>query len=645
MPASANITQAFRCWKDGDAIDTECDSVPANGLGSPAAGDDQGLDPDLDPDPAAGVDDAAELAWHHADESPRADVFDTADDAFFSAMDDAVASALEADDEIHMLEAVSIGDNGEIADDQQLECLHRADSGESFLILGSAGTGKSTVVATIVRKISRKYLDAVKRGRETKFVAIVAPTGRAAGNVGGQTIHSFFGFCPQYDTTKKMTNSGRWKQSVDASRKAGGPYFTKLKALGTLIIDEISMLASEHMCEIDKMLQHVHRNDRPFGGVQVIGVGDFYQLPPVNVFHNRHDYCNSPQFCFLPAERTTNTFARLFASQEDIDAYTVSDFTIPIDVIRHITLHTNHRQSGDRLFFEILENLRAGILINDHATALLGQSRTHDGEVPGNVLRLMATNVQVKAYNASRLEQLPEAPVITASGFVHIAKIGQDGVVSLEQTGPGVYPAYEPNSDTPYGLAPTYNAIEERCRLPFNLDLKVGCRVMILANQCVDAGIYNGATGELVGIACIGAGGITVWNGSDGSNPPALPILANGMLNGLAVRLDKTSEVVSITRNYFRFPVFDQDNTKMFVFNQFPVVLAYAMTIHKCQGATLDSACIHPNNFRTPGSLYVAISRCKTLDTVFLCDWHNTDEQRSLIGPHTLLKRFFGIAT
>jgi ATP-dependent DNA helicase PIF1 len=376
--------------------------------------------------------------------------------------------------------------------------------GESLFITGKAGTGKSTLL---------QYL----RSTTNKETVVLAPTGVAALNVGGQTIHSFFQFPPTRIDP----------QAIQQRRD------TKLfQKLELLIIDEVSMVRADVMDGIDAALRQYRENPAPFGGVQVVLCGDLFQLPPIvrdadlQMFFNQH--YGGPYF-FL---------AHVFA---ELRPY-VLDLT------------TVYRQR-DPAFIEVLNKIRERRLDAELFALLKQRVIPPDGQPhEGHFLTLTTTNETAWHTNQTRLEQI-RGSSLTSSAVV---------------TG-----IFDPAS------FPT-----ER-----ELELKRGAQVMMLKND-PERRWVNGTLGT-----------VSVLNDKK-----------------VRVKIAGTSHEVepetwqNIQYHYHRETNRIEEEV-IGTFTQYPMRLAWAITIHKSQGQTFDKVLIDLGRGAfAHGQTYVALSRCRSLE-------------------------------
>ncbi|MET0467893.1 MAG: AAA family ATPase [Aeromicrobium sp.] len=389
-------------------------------------------------------------------------------------------------------------------------------AGGNLFLTGKAGTGKSTLIRHFMEQTDRR-------------VVVAAPTGIAALNVGGHTIHRLFGF----GTTTSV-------EDIRSGDHRAGRFARTLKSLQTLIIDEASMVRADLFDMVAAALeQYGPHPDQPFGGVQVVLVGDLLQLPPVVPDALDHYF-------------TTRYETPYFFSADAFDA----------DAFPTVALTTAFRQLGDDRLTSLLNAVREGVLL-DHARAELNGRVDADFEPPEDELwlTLAPSNTIVSARNRQRLERLP------GEEFRSVAV--ESGDLSL----------FDPPTDRV-------------------LTFKVGAQVMMLTNDPADRWV-NGTLGRIVEVRRDGDALETVVEFADGSRAEVdrfgwevlRPVVADGRL---------TNETVG-------------------VFTQLPFKLAWAITIHKSQGQTLDRLVVDLSGgvFAT-GQLYVALSRATSLDGLVL---------------------------
>ncbi|MEI8349897.1 MAG: PIF1 family DEAD/DEAH box helicase [Candidatus Omnitrophota bacterium] len=378
---------------------------------------------------------------------------------------------------------------------------------DSVFVSGKAGTGKSTLL---------KYF----RKNTSKNVVVLAPTGVAAINVGGQTIHSFFNFPPrliQKDTIRRRRNS------------------KLIKKLDMVIIDEVSMVRADLMDGIDYALR-INRDklDVPFGGVQVVFFGDLFQLPPV-----------------------VEKDARMILSVAYESPYFFNAKVFEQIKLRYVELTKIYRQS-DIKFINILNQLRCKEHTEGELQALNERVRTRTPQNLAHCVILTTTNKRANEINEQRLEGLSTE------------ELGYEAIT----TGTFDTSAY-----------PT----------EFFLKLKRGAQVILIKND-PDKRWVNGTIAEISGISSVC---IQVLIGDNICEVPRV-----------------TWEKIQYEYNEVTEKV---EENVIGTFEQYPLKLAWAITIHKSQGQTFDNVVIDLGyGAFTHGQVYVALSRCRTLEGILL---------------------------
>ena len=400
-------------------------------------------------------------------------------------------------------------------------------TGVSIFLTGKAGTGKTTFLQNVLPRLNKRYV-------------IVAPTGVAAINAGGVTIHSFFQLppCPYLPDVKELITEYQLPEGKKQMRKSR---INIIRTLDVLIIDEISMVRADLLDSIDNTLRRYRRNSRPFGGVQLLMIGDIHQLPPV-VTSEEEPYIkkvySSPFFFESKAFKKLN----------------------------HITIEltTVYRQQ-DLQFLTLLNRVRTGSLdaqtletLNSRYCADVDARFKDSGSMP---IRLTTHNKQADSVNRRNLEAL------------NGREYSFDAVVT---------------GNFPEGSFPA-----ER-----TLRLKEGAQVMFLKNDPTgSARYYNGKLGVVKSL--------------DSEN------------GHIVVRCGNESvEVEPVEWQNVKYDINPADNsitqTIDGTFVQFPLRLAWAVTIHKAQGLTFDSVIVDAADAFAYGQVYVALSRCRSLEGLTL---------------------------
>jgi len=388
----------------------------------------------------------------------------------------------------------------------QDEALSILKTGANALLTGEPGSGKTHTVNTYVRWLRAHGIEP----------AITASTGIAATHLNGMTIHAWSGIGIRKFLTDEDADAIASKEHV--ARRIG-------KA-GVLIIDEVSMLSGEVLAMVDRVLREVRGHERAFGGMQVVLVGDFFQLPPVS------------------GRGEDATFA--FES----DAFRILN---PLPLY----LSEQHRHD-DASLERILANIRGGTADASDVSRLM-QREADEAEVTDEVPRLFTHNADVDRINEEKLRALAG----TAKTF------------RMEGSGAPVL----------------IESLKRGCLSPDVLALKQNAVVMFTKNNPV-GGYSNGTLGMVTGF-------------EPGTNYPLVET--------------KDGRILTVVPQDWAVEEGGKIRAKI---SQLPLRLAWAITIHKSQGQSLDAAAIDLSRAFEYGQGYVALSRLRTLDGLHLLGWH-----------------------
>ena len=406
------------------------------------------------------------------------------------------------------------------------------ETGVSIFLTGKAGTGKTTFLHHIVERYRKRSI-------------VVAPTGVAAVNAGGVTIHSFFQlpFCPYLPDVKELVTEYQLPENQRQLRKSK---IDIIRTLDLLIIDEISMVRADLLDAVDAVMRRYRRSGRPFGGVQLLMIGDVQQLAPV-VTDEERPYIE-----------------RVYASPFFFHSKALQR-------LQYITIQltTVYRQQ-DPLFLRLLNNIRDSKF--DEATLAALNSRVRkpgdpavfaDGQEP---ILLTTHTWQADEVNRRNLEAL-DMPVQIFDAVVE--------------------------GNFPDSAAPT-----ER-----HLELKVGAQVMFVKNDSLGHRYYNGMIGVVESVETDGT--------SDGQKHIVVVNSEGERIDVGQERWDTWKYEIDSTDNQIK-PILDG------VFVQYPLKTAWAVTIHKAQGLTFDRLQVDASAAFTYGQVYVALSRCRSLEGLTL---------------------------
>ncbi|CCA69121.1 related to PIF1-DNA helicase involved in mitochondrial DNA repair and telomere length control [Serendipita indica DSM 11827] len=428
---------------------------------------------------------------------------------------------------------------------QQKNILSVVMEGKNVFFTGSAGTGKSVLLRRIIKELRSKY------SKSQDVIAITASTGIAACNIGGVTLHSFAGVGLGAGTPAEL--AAKIKKNQKASSR-----WSRTKVL---IIDEISMLEGDFFDKLEKTARIVRRNhaDKPFGGIQLVLTGDFFQLPPVTKG-------SSPKFAFN-AESWSSC-------------------------LHHTFNLTKVFRQKDQAFVDILNEMRRGIISDSAAKVFLARS----GPLPVDEIEpteLFPRREDVDRANHERLQRL------TGKSHEYVAS---DGGSAEERTRANVLANF---------------------MAPARLVLKKGAQVMMIKN--VDEQLVNGTVGKVIDFKTESewadsqrgyGSSLEGDNEADASKPKdkskskaqvqKWPVVEWKIVGSRHTRTDL------IRAETFKI---EGPNNKVEVSRmQLPLILAWAMSIHKSQGQTLERVKVDLNKVFEKGQAYVAISRATSLE-------------------------------
>lgn len=386
------------------------------------------------------------------------------------------------------------------------------NQGKNIFVTGNAGTGKSFLLNKLKEKFKKK-------------LELTSTTGLAAVNIKGSTIHSWcgVGICK-----KPIQNC------VDDILKRR-TLVNKIRKCNLLAIDEISMLNGYSFNYIDQVLRMVRKENIPFGGIQVLLFGDFFQLPPVELNNNEKDFCFETQ------------------TWKDLNLKTVK-------------LEKIYRQT-DQSFIKVLNDIREG-KINKKDIDLLKSREIDYDETDSSILHIFSRNDEANNYNMKKFNSInSEIHTFKATlGVYRGSNFITTNLTKQEEM--------------------SLNIFQKNCKVNDIASFKQGCRVMLLINLDFEKGLMNGSCGEIMSF-----------------NENSISVKFD---NGIEKNIEK-----------YEFEYYYND-TKIASMTQFPLKLAYAITIHKSQGMTLENVAVDCNKIFEEGQTYVALSRVKSLNGLYL---------------------------
>ncbi|WP_198329330.1 AAA family ATPase [Psychrobacter cibarius] len=435
---------------------------------------------------------------------------------------------------------------------RQSSALDILKTGQNVFLTGSAGSGKTYTL--------NQYIDYLRARRVP--VAVTASTGIAATHMNGTTIHSWSGIGIKDELSDRdLTTLSRKQFLAD-----------RLKDTAVLVIDEISMLHAKQLNLVSQVLKHVRKNDKAFGGIQVVVAGDFFQLPPIG----SKGETNREKFAFMSEAWLDAKFHICYLSEQHRQVSEAANGGLDLDDI----LNQIRRQE---VTFESIAALEA----------------TFDQNVDIKRTRLYTHNLNVNSINDKELAALEgEMMRFTA---------------------------------TSTGDSKLVETLKKTVRTQDDLVLKVGAKVMFIKNN-TELGVSNGTMGELIGFAAVKINDDSKDSSDDliaddddsaesetdknvkGKSKKAIkekPKAKKPTTQKMpVVRLNSGREVVAEPEEWI---IEDETGDVLASYEQVPLCLAWAITIHKSQGMTLEAAEIDLSRTFELGQGYVALSRLKSL--------------------------------
>lgn len=412
----------------------------------------------------------------------------------------------------------------QLSEEQQQVFDKIVNQRKNIFFTGCAGTGKSFLLKKIIEYYRNSF-------ENPESLAVTASTGRAGVNIGGSTLHSFAGLGLAKGETKALIQRTTYNKKL----------LNRWKNTQVLVIDEISMLDSSFFDMLEELARSLRKNERPFGGIQLVLTGDLLQLPPVN---------EGPE----PKKRIfqSNCWSRC--------------------IQECIVLSEVFRQS-DFEFIKFLTCIRVGVVTKDMKELLskLQQSKEYDSD--SGPVNLYSTKGQTDAYNTIQLGRIDSEVYEYTSIDNHKRRPGTSGVNNLNNC---------PAS-------------------PF-LQIKKGCQVMLIKN--INKDLVNGTVGIVTGFSTSNTSGKYK---DSGIVFESLPIVKFDFADGRILTRVINREVWSIQSSA------GEDIASR---RQIPLILAWAVTIHKSQGQTIQRLKVDLSDIFESGQVYTALSRAVSPNTL-----------------------------
>ncbi|KAJ6081332.1 hypothetical protein N7499_006206 [Penicillium canescens] len=438
-----------------------------------------------------------------------------------------------------------------LSDEQRAVLDAVVDGGKSIFFTGSAGTGKSVLMREIIQKLRIKYR------KEPDRIAVTASTGLAACNIEGVTLHSFAGIGLGKEAVPELV------KKVKKNQKARNRWLrTKV-----LVVDEVSMVDGDLFDKLEEIARRIRNNGRPFGGIQLVVTGDFFQLPPVPEGSNRE-----AKFAFAAATWTT--------------------------CIQHTILLTNVFRQKDPEFAEMLNEMRLGKISPRTIDAFRKLSRPLDFHDSLEATELFPTRAEVEGANSARMGRL--------SGEMMMFNAVDSGTIQDPQH---------------------REKLLSNCMAPPLIQLKKGAQVMLIKNM--EESLVNGSIGRVVAFMSEEYFDSYRENDKDFAEDASVSDEERAMRAKKKLKpMGYKEGPASATRKWPLVCFMQPDGSERHLLcqpetwkielpngevqaqrQQVPLILAWALSIHKAQGQTLQRVKVDLGRVFEKGQAYVALSR------------------------------------
>lgn len=470
---------------------------------------------------------------------------------------------------------------------EQEALVSLALEGHNIFYTGSAGCGKSTVLKAIRDRFEAKG----------EYVHVLAPTGKVALANGGRTTWSFAGWTPN---SHKMSLS----EMTNRLSQRNVLLFERLEEVKTIIIDEISMVENVHFGRLNELMKAVKESPLPFGGIQVIVTGDFCQLPPVKPFRNCFSCGSQLEYSYRSGTYSCLNQNCVVDGYHEDDKWAFKSKAWQECNFRYVYLATVYRQK-DPAFIDLLQKCRLGLQLNDTEIKLL---TSPDGKTDSHPVKLFPTRAEVREVNDAEFRRLLAPPQVYKSVDIFLWN---------EEEHPYLEDKQQKAADGSLKALSDHNFEVE-------LHLKKDMQVLLLHNIDLGKGLCNGTQGKIIGFEPFG------------EIPPEIPLYGEDLpvyMSGLHEQEETVRQFMRKCHKAKGWPIvkFHNGITKtiypvcqplllgeerpysLIGRMQIPLTAAWALSIHKSQGMTLDSAVVSVGKAFEEGQIYVALSRVKTL--------------------------------
>ena len=464
--------------------------------------------------------------------------------------------------------------------DKIVDSVCNNDKAIHLIVSGQGGTGKSRIINILSRVVSTRFTSHLIP------VAVTAPTGLAAFNISGTTIHRLLSLPVEHGKPADYYRLNH--DTLNVLRNT-------LHGLKLLVVDESSMLSSLTLMYVHLRLTEIMSSDEIFGGISVVLFGDFLQLPPVKG--------NQPfrALSLLEAKQRIGCIASL-------DLW---------GRFQYDELTENMRQSGDMVYSSLLSHIRVGNLTTEEEQ-ILSDRMISGGERRATVDEICSKYRQLDAENKGPIMLVPRTSQCDELNTAMLKQMEQDiyDLCAVDTLDTIVTQNYMAKVNKAYDRMK--DDVTRTAGLERSLQLCVGAKVMLKRNKNVEAGLVNGSVGVVTGFTS-----------------------QNKKVSTVEIQFNKVPGTVKIERESASFEVL---KGIFYTRKQFPLMLAFAITVHKCQGLSLHSAIVDAGSTCFgPGMIYVALSRVTSLSGLHLIDFRKSRIQcdKAAVEEYNRLRQLY----